>query len=42
MTVNPVDFWIRSGQAAEAARELAWFVALVLAILIYLAWRGDK
>lgn len=42
MNVNNTDFWIRSGQAAETARELAWFVLLVVLIILFLAWRGDK
>lgn len=42
MNVNNADFWIRSGQAAEAARELAWLVVLVLLVILFLAWRGDK
>lgn len=42
MNAHPAEFWIRSGQAAEAARELAWFVFLVVVIILFLAWRGDK
>lgn len=37
-----VDAWVRSGQAAEAAKELAWFVAIVFIVIGLLAWRGDK
>lgn len=37
-----VDAWIRSGQAAETAQELAWFVAIVFIVVGLLAWRGDK
>jgi hypothetical protein len=42
--INPyvVDSWVRSGQAAEAAQELAWFVAIVFIVIGFLAWRGDK
>ncbi|WJZ48097.1 hypothetical protein [Phage DSL-LC04] len=37
-----VEAWVRSGQAAEAAQELAWFVAIVFIVIGLLAWRGDK
>lgn len=37
-----VDAWVRNGQAAEAAQELAWFVVIVFIVIGYLAWRGDK
>lgn len=37
-----IEAWVRSGQAAETAQELAWFVALVFIIVGLLAWRGDK
>jgi len=37
-----VDAWIRSGQAAETAQELAWFVAIIFIVVGLLAWRGDK
>jgi hypothetical protein len=37
-----VDAWVRSGKAAEAAQELAWFVVLVFIVVGFLAWRGDK
>ena len=37
-----VEAWVRSGQAAEAAKELAWFVAIVFIVIGLLAWRGDK
>jgi hypothetical protein len=42
--INPyvLDAWIRSGQAVEAAKELAWFVAIVFIVIGLLAWRGDK
>jgi hypothetical protein len=35
------DWWVRSGYAAEAAQELAWFVVLVFVLIGFLAWR-DK
>ena len=37
-----LDAWVRSGQAAEAAKELAWFVVIVFIVIGLLAWRGDK
>lgn len=41
MTVSQYDWWIRSGMAAEAARDLLWFVILVFVFIGYIAWR-DK
>jgi len=40
--MNAADAWVRSGQAAEAARELGWFVFIVLVLIIYLAWKDTK
>jgi len=37
-----VDAWIRGGQAAETAQELAWIVGIIFVIVGYLAWRGDR
>jgi len=42
LTMNATDAWVRSGQAAEAARELGWFVLIVLVVIIFIAWRDTK
>jgi hypothetical protein len=40
--INPhtVDLWIRSGQAVEAAQELAWIVFTIFIIIGVAIWRG--
>ena len=42
MSQYAVDAWIRSGQAAGAARELLWFVVFVFVLIAYVLWRDSK
>lgn len=42
MSQYALDAWIRSGMAATAARELAWFVVLVFIGIGYVIWRDSK
>lgn len=40
LNAHTVDLWIRSGQAAEAAQELAWLVFTIFVVLGIAIWRG--
>lgn len=37
-----MDIWVRSGMAQEAARELLWFVVLILVGIGIVIWRDSK
>lgn len=37
-----IDAWIRSGQAAEAAQSLAWFVILMVGLIGVVIWLDMK
>ena len=40
--MNAPNYWISSGLAAEAARELTWFVIIVFSAIGIAFWRADK
>lgn len=40
--LNDNDWWFRSGMAQEAARELAWFVVIVVVAIGIGMWRTHK
>ena len=40
--MNVPDWWFNSGFAAQAARELMWFVVLVFVVIGVLMWRDMK
>ena len=40
--MNAADAWIRSGMAADAAQELAWFVILVAIGIGIVLWRDSR
>ena len=40
--MNVAGWWISSGMAAEAARELTWFVIILFVVGGYAIWRGEK
>ena len=40
--MNLMEVWIRSGMAAEAARDLAWFVILVVIGIGIMIWRDSR
>lgn len=42
MRQQAIDVWVRSGMAAEAAQELAWFVVLVMVAIGVAAWRDMR
>jgi len=42
MNTSDYEWWIRSGQAAEAAQEIAWAVMIVFIVIAYIIWRGEK
>ena len=35
-------YWVASGQAAEAAKELVWFVVLVFVVIGVVMWLDMK
>jgi hypothetical protein len=40
--MNRHDWWINSGQAAQAAQELVWFVVLVFVVIGVVMWLDMK
>ena len=42
MSTHAIESWIRTGQAAEAAKDLTWFVILVFVAVAVIAWRDSK
>lgn len=40
--MNTMTNWVASGMAQEAARELAWFVVIMFAVIGYLLWRDYR
>ena len=40
--MNRSQWWVDSGQAADAAQGLVWFVVLVLVVLGIMAWLDMK
>lgn len=42
MSSYAIEAWIRTGQAAEAAKDIVWFVILVFVAVAFIAWRDSK
>lgn len=42
MRAHMIDLWVRSGNAAATARELALCVLIVFCLVAYLAWKDSK
>ena len=40
--MNRSQWWVDSGQAAEAAQSLVWFVVLVFAAIAVVLWRDVR
>ena len=36
------DWWFNSGMAADAARELVWFVVIVFVVIGLVMWRDIR
>lgn len=42
MSQYAIDAWVRSGQAATAARSLMWFVIIAFVVIAYVLWKDSK
>ena len=42
MSQYAVEAWVRSGQAAEAAQNVAWFVILMVGLIGVVIWLDMK
>lgn len=42
MNAHLIDLWVRSGNAAATARELALCVLVFFALVAYVAWKDSK
>lgn len=42
MKAMAMDAWVRSGMAQEAARDMAWFVVLVMVMIGVMIWRDIR
>ena len=42
MKQQVIDVWVRSGMAQDAARELTWFVVLVMVVIGVAIWRDKR
>ncbi len=40
--MNRLQWWIDSGMAASAAREIVWFVVIMFLIGAYAIWRSER
>lgn len=40
--INKMNWWYESGQAAEAAQELVWFVVIVFVGVGVIIWFNDR
>lgn len=40
--MNATEVWIRSGMAADAAQDLAWFVILIMVGIGVMIWRDSR
>jgi len=40
--INKMNWWYESGQAAEAAQELVWFVVIVFVGVGVVLWLNDR
>lgn len=37
---HAMDLWVRSGQAASAAQEIAWIVFIIFVVIGVMIWRS--